>query len=73
MGASRALGTVVVEAVVVQQGAAAAQVAQRAERRGQLGRQNRHIRPVEEGIFEKIVVHPLLDRRETPPVAMGVY
>jgi 4-carboxymuconolactone decarboxylase len=72
MSAPGALWTVVVEAVVMQQGAATAEVAQRTKRRSQLGRKDRHIRPVKKGIFEKIVVHPFLNRREAAPVAMGV-
>src|SRR5215471_12260561 len=73
MSAPGPFRAVIVEAVVVQQRAAAAQMAPRTERRGQFGRQDRHIGPIEQRIFEEIVANAFLDRRQAAPMAVRVH
>src|ERR1700731_3599352 len=72
MGAPRALVAVIIEAVVVQERAAATQVSPGAQRGAQLGRQYSAAGPVEERVFEKVVAHPLLDRRQPAAVAVRI-
>ena len=73
MGASGPpLVAVIVEAVVVQQRATTPQVPPGAQRGAQLGRQYRAAGPVEQRVFEKVVAHPLLDRRQAAAVAVRI-
>ena len=58
MSAPGAFDAVVIEAVVVQQRAAAAEMAQCTHCRGQLGWQSGHVRPIEESVFQKVVCMP---------------
>src|SRR5580704_12296571 len=73
MSAPGAFDAVVIETVMVQQRAAAAEVTQRTNSRGQLGWQDGHVRPVEKSVLEKVVAHTFLDRREAAPMAMSVH
>src|SRR6266446_4149614 len=73
MSAPGAFDTVVIEAVMVQQRAATAEVTQGTNSRGQLGWQDRHVRPVEKSVLQKVVAHTFLDRRKAAPMAMSVH
>src|SRR5260370_42192083 len=72
MGGAGGLGGVIIEAVVVQERAAATQVSPSAQRGAQLGRQYRAAGPVEQRVFEKVVAHPLLDRRQPPTMTVRI-
>src|SRR5712671_3241616 len=73
MSAPGALDPVVIEAVMVQQRAAAAEVTQGTNSRGQLGWQDGHVRPVEKSVLQKVVAHTFLDRRQAAPMAVRVH
>src|SRR4029077_12355994 len=73
MSAPGTFDAVVIEAVMVQQRAAAAEVTQGANSRGQLGWEDGHVRPVEKSVLKKVVAYTFLDRRKATPMAMSVH
>jgi len=72
MRAAAAERAIIVEAVVMQQRAPGANVVIRGHAGAELGRQEVHVRPVEERVLEEIVLHAFLDRRHAAAVAVRV-
>src|SRR6266850_763188 len=73
MSAPGTFDAVVIEAVMVQQRAATAEMTQGTNSRGKLGWQDGHVRPVEKSVLQKVVAHTFLDRRKAAPMAMSVH